>query len=150
MKKIKITESQLKKLLVNKKNISEQSEMDSGVSSEYTEQMDMMDDPGINIKVKMAIFSHLSDIQEMGIDEQVSDRINFIKRLINKFPDTNQQISTRDLDQIYNEMLGMTGDDIEDMKKDELKPDDNPFSDGFDFSMNESIEKIKKDFSRFL
>jgi hypothetical protein len=150
MKKIKITEGQLKKLLVNKKKLSEQSEMDSGVSSEYTEQMDMMDEPSMNIKVKMAIFSHLSDIQEMGIDEQASDRINFIKRLINKFPDTNQQISTRDLDQIYNEMLGMSDDDIEDMKKDELKPEDNPFPDGFDFSMNESIEKIKTDFRRFL
>lgn len=136
MKKIKITESQLKNLLKNKSRIDE--------------NLDMPDEPSMRIKVRMAIFSHLSDIQEMGVDEQASDRINFIKKLLMKFPDTNQEITTHDLDEVYNEMLGLTDDDIDNMKQDELKPDDNPFPDGYDLSMNESVQKIKTDFRRFL
>lgn len=136
MKKIKITENQLKKLLKNKSMIDE--------------NLDIPDDPSMGIKVRMAIFSHLSDIQEMGVNDQTSDRINFIKKLLIKYPDTNQEITTRDLDQIYNEMLGLSDDDINDMKQDELKPNDNPFSDGYDFSLNESVNKIKSEFKRFL
>lgn len=122
MKKIIITESQLKKLV--KKTV-------------VKENLDMEDD-GMRIPVKMAIFSHLSDIQEMSSDQQVIERVNFLKRLIKKYPNIEQEVSTTDLDGIYDEMLGMT-------KRDKMNPriDDNPFKDGFDLSLNEN-KKIKK------
>lgn len=122
MKKIIISESQLKKLV--KKTV-------------IKENLDMEDD-GMRIPVKMAIFSHLSDIQEMSSDQQVIERVNFLKRLIKKYPNIEQEVSTTDLDDIYDEMLGMT-------KRDKMNPriDDNPFKDGFDLSLNE-IKKIKK------
>lgn len=132
MKKIKISEEQLKMLIKEKKNIKE--------------QLDMPDDPGMDIKVGMAVMSHLSDIQNMGIGDDANDRINFIKKLVMKFPNMEQTITTRDLDSIYNEMLG-GGDDLE---KPNMDIDDNPFPDGYDFSMNESVEEIKKQFKRFL
>lgn len=122
MKKIIISESQLKKLV--KKTV-------------IKENLDMEDD-GMRIPVKMAIFSHLSDIQEMSSDQQVIERVNFLKRLIKKYPNIEQEVSTTDLDGIYDEMLGMT-------KRDKMNPriDDNPFKDGFDLSLNEN-KKIKK------
>jgi hypothetical protein len=122
VKKIIITESQLKKLV--KKTV-------------VKENLDMEDD-GMRIPVKMAIFSHLSDIQEMSSDQQVIERVNFLKRLIKKYPNIEQEVSTTDLDGIYDEMLGMT-------KRDKMNPriDDNPFKDGFDLSLNEN-KKIKK------
>jgi hypothetical protein len=122
VKKIIITESQLKKLV--KKTV-------------VKENLDMEDD-GMRIPVKMAIFSHLSDIQEMSSDQQVIERVNFLKQLIKKFPNIEQEVSTTDLDGIYDEMLGMT-------KRDKMNPriDDNPFKDGFDLSLNEN-KKIKK------
>jgi hypothetical protein len=122
VKKIIISESQLKKLV--KKTV-------------IKENLDMEDD-GMRIPVKMAIFSHLSDIQEISSDQQVIERVNFLKRLIKKYPNIEQEVSTTDLDDIYDEMLGMT-------KRDKMNPriDDNPFKDGFDLSLNE-IKKIKK------
>jgi hypothetical protein len=122
VKKIIISESQLKKLV--KKTV-------------IKENLDMEDD-GMRIPVKMAIFSHLSDIQEMSSDQQVIERVNFLKRLIKKYPNIEQEVSTTDLDGIYDEMLGMT-------KRDKMNPriDDNPFKDGFDLSLNEN-KKIKK------
>ena len=122
MKKIIISESQLKKLV--KKTV-------------IKENLDMEDD-GMRIPVKMAIFSHLSDIQEISSDQQVIERVNFLKRLIKKYPNIEREVSTTDLDDIYDEMLGMT-------KRDKMNPriDDNPFKDGFDLSLNE-IKKIKK------
>lgn len=117
MKKIVITESQLKKLVTRRK---------------LSENLDMPDS-GMSIPVKMALFSHLSDIQHMVSNQDVIDRINFLKLLIRKFPDTSQNVTTNDLDAIYDEMLGMTN-------KDRPNPtvDKNPFPDGFDISMNES------------
>jgi hypothetical protein len=88
VKKIIITESQLKKLV--KKTV-------------VKENLDMEDD-GMRIPVKMAIFSHLSDIQEMSSDQQVIERVNFLKRLIKKYPNIEQEVSTTDLDDIYDEI----------------------------------------------
>jgi hypothetical protein len=136
MKKIKITESQLKKL-----------------SKLITENQDAPadNDPSMLIQVNMAIMSHLSDVQEIVNDEQANDRINFVKRLVMKYPDTNQKISTRDLDQIYDEMLGGAGDDSMNNEPGSNDDDENPFPDGYDFSLNESLKKKAKiDFDRYL
>lgn len=116
MKKYVITESQLKRLISRRK---------------LSENLDMEDD-GMQISVKMALFSHLSDIQHMVADQKVIDRINFLKLLIKNYPDTRQDVTTRQLDAIYDQMLGMTD-------KDKKNPpvDKNPFPDGFDISMNE-------------
>lgn len=129
MKKIVITESQLKKLVMRRK---------------LSENLDMEDD-GMKIPVKMALFSHLSDIQEMTSDEKVNDLIKFLKMLIEKHPDTREEIPTIELDMIYDEMLGMSDED-----KKNPPIDDNPFPDGYDMSMNESVEKIKNNFKRFV
>lgn len=117
-----------------------------GNDGDMNEQLDMEDSPGMDIKIGMAVMSHLSDIQEMGIGEDANDRINFVKKLVTKYPNMEQKITTKDLDAIYNEMLG-GGDDI---KKPNMDIDDNPFSDGYDFSMNESIKEIKKQFKRYI
>lgn len=129
MKKIILTESQLKKLVTRHK---------------LSENLDMEDD-GMKIPVKMALFSHLSDIQEMTSDEKVNDLIKFVKVLIEKHPDTREEIPTIELDMIYDEMLGMSDED-----KKNPPIDDNPFPDGYDMSMNESVEKIKTNFDRFI
>jgi hypothetical protein len=129
MKKIILTESQLKKLVTRRK---------------LSENLDMEDD-GMKIPVKMALFSHLSDIQEMTSDEKVNDLIKFVKILIEKHPDTREEIPTVELDMIYDEMLGMSDED-----KKNPPIDDNPFPDGYDMSMNESVEKIKNNFNRFV
>jgi len=141
MKKIKITESQLKKILKNR--------------NKMVENLDMPDDPNMGIKVNKAIFSHLNEIQSMGVNEKVLDRLKFIKELITKFPDTNQEITTRDLDMIYDSILGMEngdmgGDNMDNFNNDDSDSDDNPFPDGYDFSMNESMKKIYTEFTRYL
>jgi len=123
MKKIVITESQLKKLVTRRK---------------LSENLDM-EDMGMSVSVKMALFSHLSDIQHMVSNQDVIDRINFLKLMIRKYPDTNQEVTTNDLDAIYDQMLGMTN-------KEKKNPpiDKNPFPDGFDISMNESRSLVRE------
>lgn len=153
MKKIKITESQLNKL-----------------KNKLNENLDMPadNDPGMSITVGMAVASHLSDVQHMINDEQANDRLNFVKMLIRKYPDTNQKITTNDLDQIYDEMLGMSGDNNDDEEVNQFldnlgikdnttkhseddDDDENPFPDGYDFSLNEALKrKIKIDFDKYL
>lgn len=137
-KKIKITEEQL---MMVRKSLKDEN------TNQVNEQLDMPEDPGMDIKVGMAVMSHLSDIQEMGVGGDVSDRINFVKKLIMKYPDMSQTVSTTDLDAIYDEMLGGKKPDVNDDVK---NIGDNPFPDGFDFSMNESVKKIKEQFKRFL
>lgn len=62
----------------------------------------------MNIEVRMAIMSHLSDAQEllsMGMSEEANKRINFAKRLLIKFKDNiNQEVSEDELDKIYGEL----------------------------------------------
>ncbi len=123
MKKIVITESQLKKLVTRRK---------------LSENLDM-EDMGMSVSVKMALFSHLSDIQHMVSNQDVIDRINFLKLMIRKYPDTNQEVTTNDLDAIYDQMLGMT-----DKEKKNPPVDENPFPDGFDISMNESRSLVRE------
>lgn len=124
MTKIKITENQLKKLV--RKNIYE--------------NMDMMDDEGYPISIKMVLFSHLSDIQEMSNNEKINDRVNFLKLLISKYSDTKMEVTTKDLDAIYDTMLNRSKSDNESSIKN-TNIDKDLFKDGFDFSMNESEKK---------
>lgn len=128
MNKIIITESQLK-----------------NIRQTMNENLDMPEDDDMKISVIMAVFSHLSDIQEMVTDEKVSDRINFVKKLVRKYPNLDTKISTSELDRIYDSMLSDSN-----IKPSEDKIDDKPFPDGYDFSMNESVSKIKNDFKRFI
>ena len=62
----------------------------------------------MNIEVRMAIMSHLSDAQEllsMGMSEEANKRINFAKLLLIKFKDNiNQEVSEDELDKIYGEL----------------------------------------------
>jgi hypothetical protein len=132
MKKIKITESQLK-----------------NIKQTMNENLDMPEDDDMKISVIMAVFSHLSDIQEMVGDPKVRDRINFIKKLVRKYPNMDYKVSTSELDSIYDSMLSKPKSDIK-PTEDEYKIDDNPFPDGYDFSMNESVSKIKNEFKRFI
>jgi hypothetical protein len=151
MKKIKITESQLKKL---KRVLNENLDMPAD------------NDPNMSITVGVAVESHLSDVQQMINDEQANDRLEFVKMLIRKYPDTNQKITINDLDQIYNEMLGVSNDNDKELgqfldslgikdnttkKSDDDDDDENPFPDGYDFSLNEALKrKIKIDFDKYL
>jgi hypothetical protein len=119
MKKIKITESQLKKLM--------------GIR--LTENMDSSDN-GMPMLVKDVINSYLDKIELETNEEKIGDLIKFIKILIDKYPDTTKGITSRDLDAIYDVMLGRTKED-NDFDKKNPNINDKPFPDGFDFSMNE-------------
>lgn len=132
MNKIIITESQLK-----------------NIRKTMNENLDMPEDDDMKISVIMAVFSHLSDIQEMVTDEKVSERINFVKKLIRKYPNLDTKINTSELDRIYDSML--SDSNVKPPKNNSVdKIDDKPFPDGYDFSMNESVSKIKNDFKRFI
>jgi len=51
---------------------------------------------GLDIKVRMVIMSHLSDIQDAqnSMDsKELNNRINFVKSLIMKYHDTNTEIN---------------------------------------------------------
>jgi hypothetical protein len=124
MSKIKITESQLKKLRSN-----------------INENLDMPDNP-MNIPVKEIFISHLKSIKEITDNQEIIDRLEFLELLVTKYPDTNKKITTNEMDSIYDEMLGEPKPD----KKD-IKIDKNPFPGGYDFSLNESI---RTNFNRFL
>lgn len=142
MKKIKITESQFKKL---KRGLNENLDMPTNNFS------------NMSISVGEVAQSHLSEVLKMINDVNAHDRLNFIKILIKKYPDTNQKISAGDLDNIYDEMLNIKGDTqpdqgLDDFNKDQSNDDnENPFPDGYDFSLNEELKrKIKIDFDKYL
>lgn len=58
------------------------------------------------IKVSMAIMSHLSDAQELmmiGDIAQANERINFAKMLVLKYVNTDEEVSTEELDKLWQE-----------------------------------------------
>lgn len=60
----------------------------------------------MKIKVSTAIMSHLSDAQElimMGGISQANERINFAKRLVLKYDNTDEEVSTEELDKLWQE-----------------------------------------------
>jgi hypothetical protein len=46
----------------------------------------------MNTRAAMIIFSHLSDVQEVPTHNSNHARINFVKFLINKYPNTETEI----------------------------------------------------------
>lgn len=62
----------------------------------------------MNIEVRMAIMSHLSDSQEllsMGMCDEANKHINFAKCLLIKFGNNlNQRINTDELHKIWKEL----------------------------------------------
>lgn len=60
----------------------------------------------MKIKVSMAIMSHLSDAQELmtiGGMAQANERINFAKKLVLKYVNTDEEVSTEELDKLWQE-----------------------------------------------
>ena len=60
----------------------------------------------MKIKVSMAIMSHLSDAQDlimMGGISQANEHINFAKRLVLKYDNTDEEVSTEELDKLWQE-----------------------------------------------
>lgn len=60
----------------------------------------------MKIKVSMAIMSHLSDAQELmtiGGIAQANEHINFAKKLVLKYVNTDEEVSTEELDKLWQE-----------------------------------------------
>jgi len=130
-KKIKITESQLNKL--------------RGVIKEQTMEDDFEDGGDFGFPLKMVIMSHLSDVQEVGnLPGEINDKVNFIKKLVLTFNNLDQKISESELNSIYNEISGGSGEQEDVVNKGDFDFDN--------MSMNESVikEKIMGEFKRFL
>jgi hypothetical protein len=119
MQKIKITESQLKKLV----NVS------------INESMEELEGD-VTFPVKMAIDKHLEKINGLIENQEAKDLIKFIKLLTDKYQDTSEEITSKDLDDIYNQILGIP------QEKNVIKKMDNDkFPGGFNVSMNENDNK---------
>ena len=57
----------------------------------------------MNIQVKTAVASHLSDAQELialGLSKQAIREINYAKAILFKHPDTTEEVSEEELDDI--------------------------------------------------
>ena len=53
----------------------------------------------MSVEVRMAIFSHLSDAQELiniGAKERANEEINYAKRMLNYYPDDIRQYAEED------------------------------------------------------
>lgn len=58
----------------------------------------------MKIKVSMAIMSHLSDAQELmmiGGIVQANEHINFAKKLVLKYVNTDEEVSAEELDKLW-------------------------------------------------
>jgi 3-phosphoglycerate kinase len=55
-------------------------------------------------KVRMIIFSHLSDVQE-PLCQNTNDKINFVKALLMEFPNTDVEISNEEADNIWDKYI---------------------------------------------
>lgn len=53
-------------------------------------------------KVSMIIFSHLSDVQDIPTNKDNRGKINFVKFLINKYPNTDTEVEA---DNEWNEFI---------------------------------------------
>lgn len=93
-----------------KKNIQEELSRIKTMMGIYESIEDMVSEPdmesenmGMNdIDVKMAIFSHLSDLQELSPD--MNAKINFIKVLVDKYISSDARVSTDKLDALYGQV----------------------------------------------
>lgn len=57
----------------------------------------------MDIKVSIVVKSHLNDIDiEMNFDKNlVSKRLQFVKLLLTKFPNTNDRVTDEELDELW-------------------------------------------------
>lgn len=62
----------------------------------------------MKISVQMVIMSHLSDAQELlaiGVEQKIiQNKINFIKHLLLKYPDTSVELTTKEFDEEWKEV----------------------------------------------
>ena len=58
----------------------------------------------MEIKIRTAILSHLSDAQElmdMGFKDKAYDRITFAKKLVIEYPNTDKYVSEEELNNLW-------------------------------------------------
>lgn len=175
-KKIKITESQLKTIMERKHSYQEtneeevtdmdqledndQEEVDVKEPEDIKEQHEGEDD-GMDMRVTMAIFSHLSDLLHDS-PETRRIRTNFIKSLVKKYIPKDVEINTSKLDALWDavsqgDFSGKALDDVSEEPTGDM-PGFEGTMDGLDSlsireddeMMNESFKKIKSNFKRFL
>ena len=62
----------------------------------------------MEIKIRIAILSHLSDAQElikMGFKDNAYDRITFAKKLVIEYPNTNMSVSEEELNNLWSKLF---------------------------------------------
>ena len=62
----------------------------------------------MEIKVRIAILSHLSDAQELmniGFKDKAYDHITFAKRLVVDYTDTKKCVSEKELNDLWSELF---------------------------------------------
>lgn len=62
----------------------------------------------MEIKIRIAILSHLSDAQElmgMGFKDKAYDHITFAKRLVIDYPNTDKYISEEKLNKMWSDLF---------------------------------------------
>ena len=62
----------------------------------------------MEIKVRIAILSHLSDAQElinMGFKDKAYNQITFAKRLVINYPDTEKYVSEKELNDLWSKLF---------------------------------------------
>lgn len=62
----------------------------------------------MEIKIRIAILSHLSDAQElmgMGIKDEAYDHITFAKKLVIEYPNTDKSVSEEELNNLWNKLF---------------------------------------------
>lgn len=60
----------------------------------------------MKIRIQIAVMSHLSDAQELleiGYKVQANKHINFAKRLVLKYVNADEEVSTEELDKLWQE-----------------------------------------------
>lgn len=62
----------------------------------------------MEIKIRIAILSHLSDAQElirMGFKDNAYDRITFAKKLIIEYPNTDKYVNEEELNNLWSKLF---------------------------------------------
>lgn len=62
----------------------------------------------MEIKIRIAILSHLSDAQElmdMGFKDKAYDHITFAKKLVIEYPNTDKYVSEEELNNLWSELF---------------------------------------------
>ena len=62
----------------------------------------------MEIKIRIAILSHLSDAQElmnMGFKDKAYDQITFAKKLVIEYPNTDKYVSEEELNNLWSKLF---------------------------------------------